>query len=112
MSNNMLKHKDFYGSVDYSADDECFYGKVIGLTDLVTFEGDSVTALKQAFTEAVDDYLAMCEELGKIPEKTYKGSFNVRISPELHREAVVTASVKGLTLNAFVEKAIFDEIHS
>ena len=62
MTDNMLKYKDFYGSVEYSANDECFFGKIIGTADLVTFEGESVLMLKKAFNEAVEDYLALCKE--------------------------------------------------
>ena len=108
----MIKYKDFYGSVEYTADDDCFFGKIIGITDLVTFEGDSVYSLKSAFQEAVEDYLILCEEVGKEPQKTYKGSFNVRISPELHKEAVMLASRKGISLNAFVEQAIYEVVNA
>jgi len=112
MAANTLKYKDFFGSVEYSADDDCFCGKIIGTTDLVTFEGDSVESLKAAFVEAVDDYLALCKEAGKEPQKTYKGSFNVRISPDLHKEAVMLASRKGISLNAFVEKTLYEAVNS
>jgi len=112
MIDNTLKYKDFVGSVEYSASDECFFGKIIGTSDLVTFEGNSVDILKGAFIEAVEDYLVLCREAGKEPQKSYKGSFNIRISPELHREAAVVASKEGISLNAFVERAIFDEVHS
>jgi predicted HicB family RNase H-like nuclease len=112
MTDNILKHKGFYGSVEYSASDECFFGKIIGTADLVTFEGDCVDGLKKAFVDAVEDYLVLCNEVGKNPQKSYKGSFNVRISPELHKEAATVASSKGISLNAFVEKAILDEVHS
>lgn len=112
MIDNMLKYKEFYGGVEYSSNDECFFGKIIGTSDLVTFEGESVATLKDAFTEAVEDYIALCKEVGKDPQKTYKGSFNIRISPELHREAAVIASSKGISLNALVEKAIYDVVRS
>ena len=112
MTDNMLKYKDFYGSVEYSAVDECFFGKIIGTTDLVTFEGKSVDNLKRAFAEAVEDYLVLCSEAGKEPQKHYKGSFNIRISPELHKAAAVIANKEGISLNAFVERAIFDEVYS
>ena len=112
MISNMLKYKDFYGSVQYSAADECFYGKIIGTTDLVTFEGDSVEGLKKAFEEAVEDYLVICKEVGKEPQKIYKGSFNIRISPELHKKAAMLASSKGVSLNALMEKAIYNEVNS
>jgi len=112
MTDNMLKYKDFYGSVEYSAADECFFGKIIGTADLVTFEGKSVNNLKKAFTEAVEDYLVLCKEAGKEPQKSYKGSFNIRISPELHRAAAIMANKKGVSLNTFVEEAIHDEIYA
>jgi len=112
MNDNMLKYKDFYGSVEYSAVDECFFGKIIGTTDLVTFEGKSVRNLKKAFTEAVEDYLVLCKEAGKEPQKSYKGSFNIRISPELHKAAALIAGRKGISLNTFVEKAIYDEVYA
>jgi len=112
MNDNMLKYNDFYGSVEYSATDECFFGKIIGTSDLVTFEGKSVSNLKKAFIEAVKDYLVLCKEVGKEPQKSYKGSFNVRISPELHKAAAVIAGKKGISLNTFVEKAIYDEVYA
>ena len=110
MTDNMLKYKDFYGSVEYSAVDECFFGKIIGTADLVTFEGTSVNNLKKAFNEAVEDYLVLCKKAGKEPQKSYKGSFNIRISPELHKTAAAIAGKKGISLNTFVEKAIYDKV--
>jgi len=112
MTDNMFKYKDFYGSAEYSAADECFWGKIIGISDFVTFESDSVEGLKRSFEEAVEDYLLLCKEVGKDPKKSYKGSFSIRISPELHKEAAITAGKNGMSLNAFVEKAIYDEIYS
>ena len=110
MTDNMLKYKDFYGSVEYSATDECFFGKIIGTADLVTFEGKSVASLKKAFNEAVEDYLVLCREAGKEPQKNYKGSFNVRLYPELHRKTAILAKKGNMSLNSFVEKAITNEI--
>jgi len=67
MTDNMLQYKDYYGSVEYSAPDECFFGKIIGINDLVTFEGESAKTLKKAFIESVEDYLNICKEEGKEP---------------------------------------------
>jgi len=103
---DILKYKDYYATISFSSEDEVFYGQLVGITDLVMFEGDSVKKLKIAFHEAVDDYLDTCKELGKVPEKKYKGSFNVRISSELHRQAALVAAVKNVTLNDFVRYAL------
>ena len=104
--NDILEYKGYYANIHFSVDDEVFYGKLIGINDLVTFEGDAVKELKQAFIEAVDDYLETCKEVGKAPEKTYKGVFNVRITPEMHKQAAIIASLKNVTLNEFVKSAI------
>ena len=104
--NDIIQHKDYYATIHFSSEDEVFYGKILGINDLVTFEGESVKELKKEFKNAIEDYLQTCKELNKSPEKTYKGSFNVRVSPDLHREAAFTALQKNVTLNDFVKKAI------
>lgn len=104
--NDILNYKDYYASVHYSAADEVFFGKILGINDLVSFEGASVKELKKAFREAVEDYIETCHAVGKEPDKTYKGSFNVRIPTELHKKAAVYASVNNLSLNDFVRTAI------
>jgi len=103
-------HKDYIGSVHYSTDDEVFYGKIEGIDDSVGFEGSSVEELKLAFHEAVEDYVKLCEMNGKQPQKAYKGSFNIRISPELHRKAAREAAVRGISLNQFIESAIREKV--
>src|SRR6201996_549482 len=103
---DLLTYKGFFGSARYSAADEVFYGKLEGIDDLVNYEGSSVKELMKAFHEAVEDYLETCKKIGKEPNKTYKGSFNVRIPAELHREAAIFAASKDVSLNDFVKTAI------
>ncbi|MEI7934771.1 MAG: type II toxin-antitoxin system HicB family antitoxin, partial [Chlorobiaceae bacterium] len=81
-----------------------------GIEDLVSFEGDSVIELKKAFEEAVDDYLEICKENGKKTDKSYKGSFNVRIAPDIHKKATRLALMKGMSLNQFIQKAVEEEV--
>lgn len=103
---DVIKYKDYYGTVHFSAEDEVFYGKIEGIDDLISFEGKDVQELKNSFHEAVDDYEALCELTGKQREKTYKGSFNIRVKPELHRMAARKAIEMGISLNQFVEMAM------
>ena len=105
-----LKYKDFIGSVHFSADDEVFFGKIEGINDLVTFEGATVSKLKKAFKDAVTDYVEICHETGKQIFKSFKGSFNVRVNPELHSKVFESATLKGKTLNQFVKEAIEEKI--
>lgn len=103
---NILKYKEFIGSVNFMEEDQAFYGRIEAIPDLVTFEGSSVEELTNSFHEAVDDYLDLCQEVGKNPYKSFKGSFNVRINPDLHRKAFEKAKLNGQTLNQFIQKAI------
>jgi len=103
---NHLKYKDYIGSLEYSEEDAVFHGKVTGIKAMISFEGDSVAAITKDFQNAVDEYLEFCNEEGIEPEKPFKGSFNVRISPELHRELALRSAAQGQSLNSTVEEAI------
>ena len=103
---NTLHYKGYYGSVEFSNEDNVFFGRIIGINDRITYEGDSVYGLRRDFEEAVDEYLETCEQLGKEPEKAYKGTFNVRIDPILHRQLALYSTSNGKTLNSTVEEAI------
>lgn len=100
-----LKHKDYWGTVEYSAKDGLLHGRIFGINDLVTFEANSVDELEHAFVEAVDDYLKTCMELEKEPNRFYRGVFNVRTSKELHRDLAVIAKKKKIKLNELVNIA-------
>lgn len=103
---NTLTYKDYIGTVEFDAENEVFFGAVYGINDLINFEGQSVQELKRAFEEAIDDYLETCEILGKEPNKIYKGSFNVRVTTELHRQSALLAARKKISLNDFVKWAL------
>ncbi len=104
--NTALAYKGYCGTVEFSAADNILFGKVIGIRSLVSYEGDSVTSLQKDFEGAIDDYLEICAEKGVVPEKAYRGSFNVRVSPELHRDLAVYSATHNQSLNATVEEAI------
>ena len=89
-----------------------FYGKVLGIRALISYEGSTARELLTDFHGAVDDYLELCAQQGKEPERAYKGSFNVRISPELHKQAVVAAMAHNMSLNSFVESSIAQAVHT
>ncbi len=104
--NNTMEYKGYIGSVEFSEEDELFFGKIMGIRSLISYEGTTAKELITDFHTSVDDYLAMCEAEGIQPEKAYKGSFNIRISPELHKQAVICATSRKMTLNSFVENAL------
>ncbi len=104
--NGMFEYKGYSGSVEYSSTDNVLFGKVVGIKGLISYEGDSVQKLKEDFENAVDEYLEVCFEAGVEPQKPYKGCFNVRVSPELHRILAQYSAAHDQSLNSTVEEAI------
>lgn len=103
---NTIEYKGYIGSVEFSETDKVFFGKVMGIRTLISYEGTTAQELLEDFHGAVDDYLALCQAEGVEPEKAYKGSFNVRLSSEMHKQAAVYAMEHGMSLNNLVEKAV------
>lgn len=101
-----MKYKDYYGTVECSLDDDILFGKVIGIRGAITYEGSTVQELKNDFHDVIDTYLSDCEKMGTEPQKSYKGKFNVRINPELHRKLAVYAKQHNESMNSSVEHAI------
>ena len=110
--NNVLEYKGYWSKVEFDSESLILHGKVEGINDLVTFESDSTEKIEEEFRNAVDDYILFCNEVGKDPEKPYKGIFNVRIDPILHRQLSMQAMKEGITLNAAVENAIRNALHA
>jgi predicted HicB family RNase H-like nuclease len=103
---DVLEYKGFLGSASYSGEDEVFHGKLEGIRDLVTYEGADVRGLKQAFREAVDDYIETCSHQGREPDSPFKGSFNVRVGTDLHKRTATYAIEHHKKLNSVVTEAL------
>jgi predicted HicB family RNase H-like nuclease len=101
-----LEYKGYTGSIEYSPDDSLLYGKVLGIKGLISYEGGTGSDLEKDFHEAIDIYLTDCKSNGMEPEKPFKGSFNVRVSPSLHQKAALLAKEAKVSLNNFVAEAI------
>ena len=107
---NTMTYKGYLGSVAFSEKDNVFFGKIEGINGLVNFEGESVQELTTAFHEAVDDYLAYCEDEGIEPDKSYTGVLNVRLTPAVHRQIAMLALKAGLTLNAYIKETLEEKV--
>lgn len=110
--NNTMEYNGYIGSVEFSEEDALFYGKVLGIRALIFYEETNAAELVADFHGAVDDYLELCARFGTEPEKARKDHFNVRISPELHKQAVVAAMARNASLNSIVEASIAKVVHT
>lgn len=102
----MMEYKGYVGLVVFDSDARVFHGEVVGLRDVITFQGTSVAELERAFRDSINDYLAFCKERGESPEKPYSGQFVLRIDADLHRQAAMQAELSGVSLNAWAADSI------
>jgi predicted HicB family RNase H-like nuclease len=109
---NCFNYKGYQGSIEASIKDNCLYGKILFINDLILYEGNTLEELKKNFEEAVEDYLETCKEAGIEPKKPFKGSFNIRIGKELHEKAARRAEEIGKSLNDYVKDAIKADLES
>jgi len=107
--NSLLQYNNYLGTVEYSVEDNCLYGKLAFIRDLVTYEANTVQNLVTEFQSAVDDYLFSCKQQRREPDSPCKGTFNVRPGPKRHRAAIL-ALKEGQKLNAFINEAIDEKL--
>jgi predicted HicB family RNase H-like nuclease len=98
MSSTMT-YKGQTARIEFDERDNILVGRLVGITDLVSFHAESVTELRAVFEEAVDDYIETCEKLGKTPQKTASGKLMLRVPPEVHTAALTAAEAAGTSLN-------------
>ena len=109
---SMMEYKGYHASVKYDDEDKIFVGEVFGIVDSLNFHGASVGELEEMFHQSIENYLSICAQVGKDPDKEFKGTFNVQIPPELHRKVALQAAKKNVTLNQYVIRSLeksFDE---
>jgi predicted HicB family RNase H-like nuclease len=112
MKKSLFTYRGFTGSVGVSVADNCLYGKILFINDLVNYRADSPVELEKEFKDAVDDYLETCKEYGLEPNKPFSGTFNVRIGSDLHKQVALLAFEEDLKINQVVKNALHDYVRS
>lgn len=108
---DFLEYKGYKGSVEYSREDNCLFGKVQGLgKDLIVYEGNTLDELRKDFEEGIDSYIEGCRADGVEPAKPYSGKLNLRMPSELHSNLAAFAATTGTTINEFINRAIRNEL--
>lgn len=103
---NAMSYRGYAARIDYDDADGIFTGRIAGIRDGVGFHADTVEGLREAFREAVEDYLETCARIGKEPQKAYSGQMMFRVDPEVHRKAALAAELAGKSLNAWAEEVL------
>ncbi len=106
----MMEYKGFYAEPYYSQEDGCFVGRILGINDIVSFEGSDANEIEARFQEAVEHHIETCKQLGQKPQKSFSGKFNLRLSPDLHARLAATAQKKELSLNQYISEVLSREV--
>ena len=105
-----MTYNGYHGSVEYSPEDDCLHGRLLNINDIITYEGNSLSEIKTAFRDSVDDYLVFCAETGKSPDKPYSGKMMFRVATEVHAKAALAAQLKGVSLNQWAEDVLREAV--
>lgn len=109
---NSMTYKGYFAKINFDERDNIFWGKVIGIKDSISFEGETVAQLTEDFHNAIDHYLADCKKQGRTPSKPYSGKLTLRISPDTHAEAAAAAAHAGKSLNKWVADTLNEIVHT
>lgn len=101
-----MTYKGYAARIEYSDEDECFVGRVVGIRDMITFHGESVDGVRKDFEEAMDFYLETCAERGEEPNKSYSGNLMLRVPPEVHAFVATAAEVSGKSINQWAAEKL------
>ena len=102
----MMEYRGYRAAVTFDDDAGIFHGEVIDTLDVITFQGETVVELRQAFADSVDEYLTVCAERGRMPDKPFSGRIPLRVSAALHRAATAAARTEGKSLNAWLAETV------
>lgn len=102
----VFEYKGYRGSAEVSFEDNLLVGRLLFIRDVVSYVASSPRQLEEEFRKAVDDYLQTCQEIGDEPDAPFKGSFNVRLGPDRHRDVALAAINCDVSLNDWVCQAV------
>jgi predicted HicB family RNase H-like nuclease len=103
---NTMQYSGYMARVEFDERDNIFVGRVLGVNSIISFHGESVVELRAAFVEAVDDYLADCNERGVAPDKPASGKLMLRLDPGIHAAISIAASAAGESINQWSEEVL------
>jgi predicted HicB family RNase H-like nuclease len=109
---NGMTYKGYAACVEFDAEDHIFVGHIIGIRDIVSFHGETVSELENSFQEAVDGHLSACEALGKRSNKPYSGKLLIRVSAEIHAAVAASAEAAGKSLNQWAAEMLNKAAHA
>ncbi len=107
---NHMKYGDYVGTIEFDIDNKTLYGKVVGISDKISYEGNTLAELEKDFKESIDDYIEFCKEMGKAPEKSFSGKILLRTNPDLHSKIALKAQKQGKSINSWLNDLILKEI--
>ncbi len=102
----MMEYNGYRATVTFDDEAGIFHGEVVDTRDVITFQGKSVVEMRKAFKGSVDEYLAVCAERNRKPDKPFSGRIPLRVPPEVHRAATAAARAEGKSLNAWLAETV------
>lgn len=107
---NHMKYGDYVGTIEFDTDNKNLFGRVVGISDKIIYEGNTLEELENDFKESIDEYVDFCKEVGKVPDKSFSGKILFRTNPELHSRIALQAQKHGKSINSWLNELVSKEV--
>jgi predicted HicB family RNase H-like nuclease len=107
---SLLRYKGYTGLAEVDVDAGIIFGKVIGLRDIITFQGKTVPEAYEDFRGAVDFYLEVCAKEGSKPDPPFSGQLTVHVDPAIHHALAILSEARATSVNTVVEQILTDAV--
>jgi len=104
-SDIIMEYKGYTARIHYSKEDECYVGELIGINDIVVFDGETLEEIRETFEADVENYQACCAEVGREANQPIS-EIMVPVSPELYAKASRVAEYDGVPVRMVMETAL------
>lgn len=101
-----MEYKGYIAHIEFDDEANLFHGEVVNIRDVITFQGESVSELRKAFEDSVEDYLEFCKERGEEPNAPFSGFLTVQLSPNQYRRVIQAAEKTGKDIRTWVAETV------
>ena len=98
-----MEYKSWLAAVGFDDSVARLHSRVVnsGAYPIATVEATDVDGIRREFQRSIDEYIASCREDGVEPTKPFSGTLNLRLGPDLHQRAALSATAQGVSLNSW-----------
>ncbi|MEM8613238.1 MAG: type II toxin-antitoxin system HicB family antitoxin [Cyanobacteria bacterium P01_H01_bin.105] len=102
----MQEYRGYITDIKADSSNDRLIGKVLGTRALIKASGKTFPEVRQNLTEAIDEYIEICQQENLEPDKSYSGEICLQTLPDIHRAVEIVASLSGKSVSHWLEDLV------